>query len=379
MSNPAKALFSMFLLLIVLAYVVFSSDINLVDTKKENYNDAIQAASQVATMDIMATQDVNVSYDGIQRDQQDITINFDALDTFRNTLYRLLENQRSGRLEGVSNINIPLAGFVTYDYIIGVTYGEAYADANTLSNLGYTYEEYLELPASERSDLDEQLNNLRGAYLLPMGYTYYYQSNGNAINGSTSGGEYTLDPLDNRLWRFTLGDSIFIPTGTISASYTSGSYTGLDENRYIIGGTGTNEGKLIYKADSQGMPLDGQDGRDTVYYDCGLWLASIGFNTMYEFRDFIVMSSINQYLNGHSGAAFNETAGNTDTALDIQLSLADFSDSFENYTDRSSVIQGPGMFAIIDIYTGSNNTYQLYERVASFGGSELVPVTLDDQ
>lgn len=37
------------------------------------------------------------------------------------------------------------------------------------------------------------------------------------------------------------------------------------------------------------------------------------------------------------------------------------------------------MFAIIDIYTGSNNTYQLYERVASFGGSELVPVTLDDQ
>ena len=127
------------------------------------------------------------------------------------------------------------------------------------------------------------------------------------------------------------------------------------------------------------MPLDGQDGRDTVYYDCSLWLASIGFNTMYEFRDFIVMSSINQYLNGHSGAAFNETAGNTDTALDIQLSLADFSDSFENYTDRSSVIQGPGMFAIIDIYTGSNNTYQLYERVASFGGSELVPVTLDDQ
>lgn len=334
---------------------------------------------RVATMDIMATQDVNVSYDGIQRDQQDITINFDALDTFRNTLYRLLENQRSGRLEGVSNINIPLAGFVTYDYIIGVTYGEAYADANTLSNLGYTYEEYLELPASERSDLDEQLNNLRGAYLLPMGYTYYYQSNGNVINGSTSGGEYTLDPLDNRLWRFTLGDSIFIPTGTISASYTSGSYTGLDENRYIIGGTGTNEGKLIYKADNQGMPLDGQDGRDTVYYDCSLWLASIGFNTMYEFRDFIVMSSINQYLNGHSGAAFNETAGNTDTALDIQLSLADFSDSFENYTDRSSVIQGPGMFAIIDIYTGSNNTYQLYERVASFGGSELVPVTLDDQ
>ena len=132
MSNPAKALFSMFLLLIVLTYVVFSSDINLVDTKKENYNDAIQAASQVATMDIMATQDVNVSYDGIQRDQQDITINFDALDTFRNTLYRLLENQRSGRLEGVSNINIPLAGFVTYDYIIGVTYVEAYADSHNL-------------------------------------------------------------------------------------------------------------------------------------------------------------------------------------------------------------------------------------------------------
>ena len=362
MSNPGKALFSLFMLLIVVVYIIFGSDINLIDNRRDTYNDAIQAASQAAVLKILDASDINKTYDGTHRDHQDISIDFDTLDDFRSTLNHNLNSKNISALDGISNINIPMAGFVTYDYIIGVTYGEAEIDATTLSSLGYTYDDYIAMPPQQREEIESTLENMRGTYLLPLGYTYYYNNGLNGVTKHTSSGE-SLDELNDRIWKFTLGDSVYIPDNMYSGTYEAG--TGnvvVSEHRYVI----SEDGKKLCK-----FRLDNTYD-ESLCYDMTGWLNSIGFNTLFEFRDYIVTSSINEYLNGYSGTVFNNTASNTGTALEFQLSLAGYSDSFDNYTGKSSIINGPGMFAIIDVYTGSNSNNTLYERIATFGGSELV-------
>lgn len=355
MSNPGKALFSLFLLLTILTYIVYRSDATVVDVKKEAYTDAIQAASQVATLNIIETSDINKLYDGNTGDTADIPINFGALDDFRSTLYRLLETKKSGTLGDISNINIPLVGFVTYDYIIGVTYGEAYKDVNTLESIGYTYEKYLKLTDAEREEVDKQLRSLRGNYLLPMGYTFYVSDNG-GLSSSLSG----------RTWRFTLGDYVYIPTETGKASYdiTSGS---IKETKFKAIGT------ELYTVDERGRVITDTASPNYSHYDISGYLHSIGFNTIKELSNYIVMASINDYLNAYTGVGFNTTAENTGTSLLFNLGESNYSSNMADYNSNSAVIEGPGLFAIIDLYKGSGNNTRLYQRMASFGGSELVP------
>lgn len=353
MSNPGKALFSLLVLLTILTYIVFRSDVTVVDIQKEKYNSAIQTASQTAVLKLIDASDINSTYDGVHAEASDLPINFDSLDEFRSTLSRSLESKKSTDLGGVSNINIPLVGFVTYDYIVGVTYGEAFKDINTFETLGLTYEDYEIMSEAERAEIDKQLNSLRGNYLLPSGYTYYVQPH------------VSLDEsITGRTWRFTLGDAIYIPNKTSSEAYNTEKGT-IDETKYI------GQADRLYKTDSRGRIIEGE------YIDLGGYLTSIGFSTTKQFSNYIVMASINDYLNSYSGVGFNATSKNTGTALEFNLGKQNYSENKAEYNKNSSVIEGPGLFAVIDLYKGSGGNTRLYERMASFGGSELVRTNIN--
>lgn len=287
MSNAGKALFSLFLVITMITFIVYKSDVVVFDTKKDVYVSAIRAASQVATKEIIDVTDVNFIYDGNRREASDISVNLGALDTFRETLTRILDSKKDGSLVGVTNINVPLTGFITYKYIIGVTYDDT--------------------------------------YLLPMGYTY-------KMTDSTIPTE-----LRDKVWNFTLGDKVYI-----------------DNKEYTASGTVLTES--ITKND----------------YDIRAFLNKYNFKELKQFSQYIVMDCIDNYLNEYSGASFNPIADNTQSENRFELGKSNYSSNRNEYTKKSSLIEGPGLFAIVDVYTGSGNEQKLYQRIASFGGSELV-------
>lgn len=289
MSNAGKALFSLFLVLTMMTYIVYKSDVIVFDTKKDVYVSSIRAASQVATKEIIDVTDVNFIYDGNRREASDISVNLGALDTFRSTLTRILDSKKDGSLVGVTNINVPLTGFVTYKYIVGVTYDDI--------------------------------------YLLPMGYTYEMKDTN------------VPSELRDKIWNFTLGDKVYI-----------------DNKEYTANGTVLTES--ITKND----------------YEIKPFLDRYGFKELSEFSKYIVMDCIDSYLNEYSGASFNPIADNTQAETRFTMGKSNFSSNRGEYIKKSSLIEGPGLFAIVDVYTGSGNEQKLYQRIASFGGSELVQV-----
>lgn len=306
MSNAGKLLFSFFLILTMVTYCLFKSDVIVFDAKKEAYVSSIRAASQVATAEIMDVADVNFIYDGNKREPADISVNLGALDTFRETLTRLLDAKKDGSMTGVTNINVPLTGFITYRYVVGV---------------GYAYDKNAEYNRGDEG------NGKGYTYLLPAGYTYKM-----------------TDPvipaeIRDKVWEFTLGDKVYI-----------------EDRTFIMSGTALTD--TISKND----------------YDIKAFLQKSGFKEAREFAKYIVMDCIDTYLNEYSGASFNPIAENTQTKTEFNLGKSNYSSNREEYTEKSALIDGPGLFAIVDVYKGSGNEQRLYQRIASFGGSELVQV-----
>lgn len=299
MSNAGKMLFSLFMVVIMVSYVLFKSDVVVFDTKKDVYTSVIRASAQRATNEIMDLTDVNSSYDGNLKDIEDIPVDLDALYKFRQTMTRMLNSKEEGSLAGVNNINIPLAGFVTYRYVVGVTYGE-----------------------------DGLYTKEGNTFLLPMGYT---------MNVSSSG---VPAQVNDTIWEFTLGDKIFID----GESYTGGGY--------------------ILTHDLTG---------DT--FDISSLLDDFKFEDIKDLKNYVVMDCIDRYLDKYSGASFNPIVSNTQEGLDFELGRSKYSKNKMDYTTKSSVIEGPGMFAIVDIYTGNEDEKKLYKRIASFGGAELAERT----
>ena len=288
MSNAGKALFSLFLVITMLTYIIYRSDIIVFDTDKETYTSAIRAAAQVATNEAIDTSDINNTYDGALKEASDIPTNLEAISIFKDTLMQLLESKKSSSLEGVTNINVPLTGFVTYEYILGITYDDT--------------------------------------YLLPMGYTY--SMNDVSVPGA----------LNGKVWNFTLGNKVTI-----------------DSDDYTI-----QDSLLIKNSDKD------------IIYDLSSFLSKYGFKTLKEFANYNVMYCIDTYLNEYSGASFNPIAKNTQSEAQFELGKSNYSSNRLEYTTKSALIEGPGLFAIVDIYTGSGSNQHLYQRIASFGGSELV-------
>ena len=116
------------------------------------------------------------------------------------------------------------------------------------------------------------------------------------------------------------------------------------------------------------------NGIKSTRYDITNMLKNYKFNTFDRLRDYVVMQSINNYLNTYTGSDFNPISNNADTSLEIRLSTSSHVNDGFSYDTNTNVISGPGVFAIVDVYTGDVSGVKVYERVATFGGSELVSV-----
>lgn len=308
MVNAGKMIFTFLIFVTALCYVAFRIDATVFDTNKSNYVNAIESATQVATMQLIDTTDVNTFYDGNLRDVSDIPIDHRALNVFRETMERVIESTDQEGVAGITNINIPLAGFITYDYIVGITY--------------------------------------TNQYLIPHGYTYEMDSS-------------LVDSRYHGTWNFTLGNIM-----SITAADGTKKYYSLSDR----GSLGAMDPGMVNTIKLEPENIEGI---------ANAFLTANGFATAEQFSDYIVMATINDYLTTYAGADFNNTARHTGTAIDFELGKTKFSTDMVDYTLESGVIDGPGIFSIVDVYTGSDKDIRLYERVASLGGCELVEKQYD--
>jgi hypothetical protein len=150
------------------------------------------------------------------------------------------------------------------------------------------------------------------------------------------------------LWRTTLGDRVFISNIEYEAS-----------------GTDLSVRRVTYDPWTM-RPIFG--GWESVS-----GLSTKGFVTARQYVRYLTMQTINNYVNQFSSADYNNTAAMTDTTVSFNIGHSNYSSNFGDYQNASAVIEGPGMYAIIDVYDGTGSELRLYERVASFGGSELIP------
>lgn len=348
MVNSGKMLLSMLMLVLMISYVVTQLNGNALKDSKSSYEEVIQSTSQLATAKLMNISDINMTYDGDIRDAEDIPVDFTILGEYRDTLGRLLASNKTLMVDNISNINIPLVGYITYDYIIGVTYGEAYDKVISLDDAGLTYGDYLNMTPYEQYIATK---DQRGQYLLPVGYTYYMGSSTENLPV-----DFPTE-LANKMWRFTLGNVIYISD---NSAISSSEYLGEIKCKIYIDEPGNNQ---LIEID----PNSNKELEDSRIFNITSFIESSGFKTIENLKNYVVMTSINEYLASYSGAGFSSMADNTGTSISINLGTADNKEDV-----GSNVINGPGVFAIVDVYKSNGSTYTLFDRVASFGASELV-------
>lgn len=89
-----------------------------------------------------------------------------------------------------------------------------------------------------------------------------------------------------------------------------------------------------------------------------------------EFRDYIVMTRINEFLTVFYSDGANVIAYNADSGLQFNLGTSDYAaDDPSVMTKMSAVIDGPGFFAVVDYF---DTEIDQMVRILSFGGSELL-------
>lgn len=166
-------------------------------------------------------------------------------------------------------------------------------------------------------DNGEQLHSASGKQTFPWAYTYT----------TTEPGK---DPdLNYAIYNFTLGDKIY-----------------------------------VYKAEN------GVSSEETLYIDD---LPENFFSPDQTNRDFAtitIMESINEFLNAFSNTEYSLQAMNAGSGLSFNLGTVDYvGDDESKITGWSSVIDGPGFFAVVDMFdpqlTGSVRTF-------TFGGAEFI-------
>lgn len=158
-----------------------------------------------------------------------------------------------------------------------------------------------------------------GTKLLPM--VYY--------GGKTS--NFTDASLNNKIIRFTVGNTVFIK-----------------DKEYRIG-----IGDKI---------IDTETGNEI---DCSAYLNSLGFKSMYDLKNDVVMKTINKFISMYCGNEdTNKTTQNLGYGYDVYLGSSN--------STNPSAIEGLGVFAVVDVYSGNKlDRDTRFIRTITFGGAEL--------
>ena len=205
----------------------------------------------------------------------------------------------------VNAMNIPIVGFVGYRYIYGL-FEDSYEEQPVFDMFGQPV-----------YDANGQL--VIGASTFPMAYIYTDYTNDN---------NYTI-------YNFTLGDKVYV------SKVESGRET--EETWYL----------------SQ-MASDPAKGEN-------FWDPNIKNR---DFATMTIMNKINEFLNMFSNTGYSLQAMNAGSGLSFNLGTTDYvGDDNSKITSWSSVIDGPGFFAIVDMFdpqmTGKVRTFV-------FGGAEFL-------
>lgn len=173
--------------------------------------------------------------------------------------------------------------------------------------------------------------NESGLTYPPLTYSYYNSQ--------------TVVPVEirSKLWEFNLGNETVKIDGTIMDIDSTGKY-------------------VSYTDETTGV---------TTQYNLSSLLSTSGYNTIWDLRDYVVMSKINLLLDMSTDRASSKISQELGQGLEFDLATSNYSSDKKVYNSNSSVINGPGIFAVVDLYKGSGSKLYRYDRIASFGGSEL--------
>ncbi|WXR61382.1 hypothetical protein WG909_13920 [Peptostreptococcaceae bacterium AGR-M142] len=91
-----------------------------------------------------------------------------------------------------------------------------------------------------------------------------------------------------------------------------------------------------------------------------------------EFRDYIIIETINKFLKKYSNEDNLITKDILYKGLNFNLAHADYTKDKEVYNLKNSLIDGAGFFAIVDTYKSTADKTHTFLRLFAFGGSELL-------
>lgn len=204
---------------------------------------------------------------------------------------------------------------------LGAAVDNSEINSMNLPIVGYVGYRYVYAILDDGTELTDEFGNpvsaADGRQTFPWAYTYM----------TTEAGK---DPkLNYTIYNFTLGDKIY-----------------------------------VYKAEN------GVSSEETLYIDD---LPENFFSPNQTNRDFAtitIMENINEFLNAFSNTEYSLQAMNAGSGLSFNLGTVDYvGDDESKITGWSSVIDGPGFFAVVDMFdpqlTGSVRTF-------TFGGAEFI-------
>lgn len=298
-------------IILLVTMVMAWMSVRLMTTTNAWAEDELDYAIRSATVDATAVM-VNEDYlmDGIRNDFEKVTVNLDrARAQFQNTLYR---NLGVAVDQGeINSMNIPMVGFVGYRYIYGV-FEDSFVDEVVKDDLGNIMYDGAGNPVVRRV-----LKN--GASTFPVSYIY---------TDYVSDDTYTI-------YNFTLGDKVYVTK--------------------VVGNRETEETWYLSK-----MAADPTKGEH--FWDANL--------TNKQFANMTIMSTINDFLNMFSNSEYSLQAMNAGSGLNFNLGTTDYvGDDNSKITSWSSVIDGPGFFAIIDMFDAQQSGKI---RTFVFGGAEYL-------
>lgn len=135
MESAAKAIFTVLVVVTVLTYIFIKTDNITFYNKKENNMSALTAATQIAVNELIDKNNHNNIYEE-NRNSNDIPMDFvNSKNMLITEITRIIKNQKNRGMNNISNINIPLVGFVTYRYVTAITH-----DNIPMTPVGYTYQ-----------------------------------------------------------------------------------------------------------------------------------------------------------------------------------------------------------------------------------------------
>lgn len=195
--------------------------------------------------------------------------------------------------------------------------------------------------------------------------TFYLSSRANTIHSGVSNINV---PLVGIVGYEAVEGELYDGTKLLPMTYDNG-YTTLTGSNLPIRFT---IGKKVFIGDEE-LTINNYKSlmkSDGTIIDCTSYLSGQGFTNINDLKYDVIMQTISKYIGMYCGSEYNKTTQNTEMGYDIYIGSTGFSENDNAFNTNPSRIRGLGVYAVIDLYTGSTGNTQ-FIRSVTFGGAEL--------